>query len=129
MTYQLGPGPSLPEIGEEQLVESQGRVRALIVARYEEAWQWVKDSKDLAEADGRPLDPRIMEIGLRATKELSLLYRMGKPLPPAEADEDEAVSVDERLALLADSLLEVEARQQSRDEAARIRREGRLTSP
>lgn len=118
MSYELTPG-SIPEIGEEQLQESQPRVRALLVHRYEKVWTEIDNHIKTAQQIGRPPDPRMLEIGLRVLKDEAVLYRLGRLPTAAEADEEEPASVDERLALVMGQLAEVEARRMSTEDAAR----------
>ena len=117
MSYELTPG-SIPEIGEDQLLESQPRVRALLVHRYEEVWTEVSNHIKVARQVSRPPDPRMLEIGLRVLKDEAVLYRLGRTLPASEADEELQVSVDERLALVSAQLAEVEAKRSAADQAA-----------
>lgn len=108
MTYELGPAPR--EISEEQLAEDGPRVRALLIQRLELVWarceQRIRD-----DVDGtRPLDPRFLEIGLRALKDEAVHYRLGRPPAPVEEEEDPSITAVDRGALVLDYLETVEAR-------------------
>lgn len=107
---ELGPG-SIPEIGEEQLAESQPRVRALLVKRYEEIWGRVEVRIQEDRDHDRPLDPRILEIGLRVLKDEAVLYRLGRQAAVVEEEEDPAITGVDRAALVAQQLAELEERQ------------------
>jgi len=108
MTYELGPAPR--EISEDQLVEDGPRVRALIVQRLELVWarceQRIRDDMD----GTRPIDPRFLEIGLRAEKDLALHYRLSKVPAPVEEEDDPSLQAVDRGALVLDFLEGVEAR-------------------
>lgn len=108
MTYELGPAPR--EISEEQLAEDGPRVRALAIQRLELVWT-VVEARIRADLDGtRPADPRYLEIGLRAIKDETLLYRLAKTPPLVEEEEDPAIQGVDRGALVLDYLESVEAR-------------------
>lgn len=117
---ELGPG-GMPEITEDNLVEAQPRVRALLMQRYELMWAVVeariKDDRD----EIRPLDPRLLEIGKGILKEESALYRLGRPAPVAEEDPDAELTVLDRRELVAASLDELAAKReaQAADKLAR----------
>lgn len=114
----LGPSPRMPEITEENLVESQARVRAELMRRYELMWTVVeariKDDRD----EIRPLDPRLLEIGRGILREESLLYRLAKPPVVAEAEDDTILPLEARRELVAASLDELEAKRQAQAQAA-----------
>jgi hypothetical protein len=118
---ELGPVPRMPEITEENLAESQARVRAELVRRYELMWTVVeariKDDKD----EIRPLDPRLLEIGRGVLREVSLLYRLAKPPVQAEAEEDQILPLEARRELVAASLDELEAKRKAQAETAAAR--------
>jgi len=108
MTYELGPAPR--EINEEQLLEDGPRVRALAIQRLELVWS-VTESRIRADLDGtRPVDPRFLEIGLRAIKDETLLYRLSKTPPPVEEEEDPSLQAIDRVDLVNRYLETVEAR-------------------
>lgn len=113
--------PRMPEITEENLAESQARVRAELVRRYELMWTVVeariKDDKD----EIRPLDPRLLEIGRGVLREVSLLYRLAKPPVQAEAEEDQILPLEARRELVAASLDELEAKRKAQAETAAAR--------
>jgi hypothetical protein len=108
MTQELGPAPR--EITEEQLTEDAPRVRALLIQRLELVWarceQRIRD-----DINGtRPIDPRFLEIGLRALKDEATHYRLAKTPPPVEEEDDPTIQAIDRGALVLDYLESVEAR-------------------
>lgn len=118
MTQELGPGAKMPEITDEQLVQAQGAVRYQQIMRYERMWHIVERRIQEEEAGDRPLDARILEIGIRVLKEEAALYRLGRPAVLIEEDEDPALQggVD-RGALVLAQLEDVEARLRAQEEA------------
>lgn len=105
------------EITEADLVESGPRVRALQVARLEQIWSAVNARLQMDAGGEAPIDPRLLEIGLRVIKEESLIYRLGRP-PVAggeEEDDQERVGPD-KVSLIEHTLAEIEAR--LRDQAS-----------
>lgn len=119
----VGAG-SMPEITEENLVESQARVRAQLVKRYELMWAVVEariaDDRD----ELRPLDPRLLEIGKGILKEEAVLYRLAKAPAVTEDDAEPPVPLDERRALVASALDELEAKRSAQAEAKEAREAG-----
>src|SRR5690349_10070085 len=111
----------LPEITEENLVESQPRVRALLMNRYEMIWNVVEGRIKDDEQEIRPLDPRLLEIGKGVLKEISALYRMSKPPTAVEEDPDAELTIVDRRELIAASLDQLEAKRNAQEEAARER--------
>lgn len=108
MNQDLGPaGP--PEIGEAQLIESAPRVRALTIKRYEQIWSIVETEIKEAQELLKPMDPRLLEIGIRVLKEETALYRLGRPPLATEEEEDPIHAIDPRTQVLAE-LAELEAR-------------------
>jgi hypothetical protein len=116
LTCMLEHVPAIREITEEQLAEDQPRVRALLLQRLERTWDWVQARLDDDAEGTRPLDPRVAEIGLRVIKEEAGLYRLGRPLPVVEEEDDQFVVLDPR-ELMLKQLVDVEARLQGRDAA------------
>lgn len=121
MTQAIGPGSSAPEIGEEQLQQDQGRVRWLLVQRYEEVWGRVQARIEDDKDSIRPIDPRFLEIGLRAAKEVGLLYRLARAPAALEEEEDVLTQGLDRAALVASQLMELEAKQQAAAASAEAR--------
>lgn len=78
---------TVPEINEDNLAVAAPRVRWQVVQRYEALWKLCEGSIQAAEDGERPPDPRWAEIGVRVLKELSALYRLGRP-PAQDQDED-----------------------------------------
>lgn len=118
--HELGPG-RMPEITEENLVESQARTRAEILRRYELMWTVIEARIEDDRNEVRPLDPRLLEIGKGILKEESLLFRLSKPPVQVEEDPDAELSSLDRRALVAASLDELAAKraaQQSPKDAA-----------
>jgi len=127
MTYELGPAPR--EISEEQLTEDGPRVRALIVQRLELVWarceQRIRDDMD----GTRPIDPRFLEIALRAEKDLALHYRLSKVPAPVEEEDDPSIQAVDRGALVLDFLEGVEARIRQGQAAAAAWGAGKESEP
>jgi hypothetical protein len=117
MTYELGPAQP-PEIGEEQLVESQPRVRALLVQRYEEIWDRVSVRINEDKEHERPVDPRILEIGLRVLKDEAVLYRLGRAAPVTEEEDDPTILGIDRAAMVAEQLSVLESKRQAAQASA-----------
>ncbi len=108
MTYELGPAPR--EISEEQLAQDAPRVRALLIQRLELVWARV-EQRIRDDIDGhRSIDPRYLEIGLRALKDEAIHYRLAKVPAPVEEEEDPTIQAIDRGALVLDYLEGVEAR-------------------
>ena len=101
------------EIGEDDLVLAQPKVRALQVQRLEQLWDMVRGRLDEAEQGAVAHDPRFLEIGIRILKEEALIYRLAKPAPPLEEEEDPEVVGVNRLALINAQLDELEAKKQA----------------
>jgi hypothetical protein len=127
MTYELGPAPR--EISEDQLVEDGPRVRALIVQRLELVWarceQRIRDDMN----GTRPIDPRFLEIALRAEKDLALHYRLSRVPAPVEEEDDPALQAVDRGALVLDFLEGVEARIRQGQAAAAAWGAGKQSEP
>lgn len=120
MSDAISSGPF--EITDEQVIANAPRVRALQIQRLEEVWERVHVRIQEDEAGTRPLDPRFLEIGLRALKEEALIYRLNRLAPVVEEEEEVAGGVD-RLALVMSQLAGVEeklrestARDQAREQ-------------
>lgn len=120
MDQQLDPnaGPRMPEISDENLTEAAPRVRALIVSRIEKMYAQVDRHMDQAEAGDRMLDPRMLEIGKGLMKAQADLYRLSKPTPAAELEEDQELAAVDRRALVSARLDELEAKRQARQSSA-----------
>lgn len=97
------------QITDDDIDEARPRVRALLIARFEALWQPVRVRLS-QDSDGQiPIDPRLLEIGIRINKELGLLYRMYRPpAPRAEDDEEEGAGIIDRAAEVDRQLLELE---------------------
>ena len=127
MTYELGPAPR--EISEEQLQQDGPRVRALAIQRLELIWQ-VVEKRIRDDLDGtRPADPRHLEIGLRAVKDETLLYRLSRTPPPVEEEEDLEIQAVDRSALVLTYLESVEARIKQGQAAAAAWSKGKEPEP
>lgn len=121
MTKQLGPGPQLPEISEDDLIRAQGAMRYQTLSRYERMYQ-VVDERVQADIDKiHPLDPRFLELGIRILKEQSLLYRLARPAPAVEEEEDPDIAAVNRHQVVLEQLeaLEARAREQKEPDAAK----------
>lgn len=106
--------PALPRITDEDLEASRATVRALLVGRYEALWRPVQNALAVAEDPALPVDPRLLELGIRINKELSTLYGLtSRRIPPPEDEPDEGLdpSVDRR-AMIEERLMEIERRVQ-----------------
>lgn len=108
----------MPEITEENLQESAPRVRALIAWRIEKLYAAVDQHVDEANAGDRMLDPRMLEIGKGLMKSLSDIYRLGKPQPVVEEEEDQALAAVDRRAIVGAKLDELEAKRRAREQAS-----------
>ncbi len=113
----IEPGPW--EITEDDLTQSQSRVRALQIRRYEQIWNVVEDHL----AGGRD-DPRYLEIGIRVLKEEAVIYHLGKLQAPSEDEEDPHILAIDRMALVTKQLEDLEARRQAQEAEARRRAQG-----
>ena len=109
MTYELGPAPR--EITEEQLQQDAPRVRALHIQRLELVWARI-EGRIRDDINGtRPIDPRFLEIGLRALKDEAMIYRLAKPPAPVEEEEeDPAIQAVDRVDYVLKYLETAEAR-------------------
>lgn len=105
----LQPGRA-PEITDADVVEAGGRVRWLTVQRLEKLWTVIETSVDAARADERPVDPRMLELGLRLLKQQTDLYRLARPAPEPEEEEDEVQLQVDRRAMITAELDRVEER-------------------
>jgi hypothetical protein len=103
----------MPEITEENLVESQARMRAELMRRYELMWVVVETRIEDDRNELRPLDPRLLEIGKGILKEEAMLFRLGRPAPVVEEDPDAELSGVDRAALVAASLDELAAKREA----------------
>lgn len=101
------------QITDDDLVESAPRVRALQIARLEAMWKPVKVRLQQDETGAMPIDPRLLEIGLRIVKEESLLYRLYKPPVASTEEADELPAGFDRAAELERQLVEIEQRRAS----------------
>jgi hypothetical protein len=99
------------QITEADLVESGPRVRALQVARLEQIWGAVNARLQLDAGGEQPIDPRLLEIGLRVIKEEAAIYRLGR-IPPATGDEeqDKAAVGGELVDAIEAKLAEIESK-------------------
>lgn len=101
----IGPGPR--EITDEQVADSGPRVRALLVQRLEQVWSVIEGHVNEHLDGTRPVDPRMLEIGLRTVKEVKDLYRLAKPqVASEEEDEDPQQAALDRRSLV---LMQIEA--------------------
>jgi hypothetical protein len=107
----------MPEITEENLVDSQARVRAQLVKRYELMWSVIEARISEDRDEVRPLDPRLLEIGKGILKEEAVLYRLTKAPAVQEEEAETPIPLDERRALVASALDELEAKRNAQREA------------
>lgn len=116
---QLGAGQGrMPEITDDNLLEAAPRVRALIMSRIEKMWAAVDQHLDEANAGDRMLDPRMLEIGKGLMKAEAEIYRLGKPAPVVEAEEDHVLAGVDRRAVVGAKLDELEAKRRTREQAS-----------
>lgn len=104
--------PAHLRITDDDLEASRATVRALVVSRYEALWKPVENALSVAEDPALPVDPRLLELGVRITKELSQLYELNRRrnlAPEEEEDEGLDPAVDRRALVLA-RLEEIEER-------------------
>ena len=94
--------PGEAGINEEQVAESAGFVRALVVQRLEQVWRacepHINPDED-ALGLGFRRDPRYIEAGIRVLDRLTAIYGLLKP-HSVQADPDAGSSVDQRAALV-----------------------------
>jgi len=109
VTFEL-PAGSIPEINEENLVNDQGRVRALIVTRIEQLWQPIDKGLQMDHEGIRPADPRLLEIGRGLMKDLAAVYRLGRALTTTDEEDDDELPVIDRAAMVEEKLSQIEAR-------------------
>ena len=122
MSQELS-GSGAFEIGEDDLILAQPKVRALQVQRLEQLWDVVHRRLDEAEEGQVAHDPRFLEIGIRILKEEALIYRLAKPAPAVEEEEDPEVVGVNRLALINSQLDELEAKKQATFDKEQAQRE------
>lgn len=85
-----------PSLDDDQLVESRGRVRFLLLQRMELIWKQVEENLDPSVGP----DPRWAEIGVRLLDRYSRLYGLDKNKPVTEEDVDESAGIDRRELVL-----------------------------
>lgn len=104
----------VPQINDEDLVASAPRVRHLLVSRLESLWEPVRVALLRDQGEGgslAPIDPRLLEIGLRIVKEEAGIYGIARPgKAPVQEDEDEQLPGPEKRAAIMDRLTEIEDR-------------------
>lgn len=101
----------LPQITDEDLVASGPSVRALLVGRLERLWRPVEFALNAHDEGLGPVDPRLLEIGLRVIKDEAALYRLARPpVLGDESGEPELGAGVDRRALVMGQLEEREAR-------------------
>jgi hypothetical protein len=127
MPQELGAGP--PEITEEQLAESQPRVRALLIQRYERMYGRVDERIQEDERGERPLDPRFLELGIRIAKEVSVLYRMSRPPAIQEEEEDPSIVGVDRMDMVLRQLTELEEKKATAREKQEARTRAAAAAP
>jgi hypothetical protein len=111
VTKEIEGGPF--EISEDDIAANQGRVRALLIQRYEQLYGRVKVrvDEDERQAEGsRPMDPRFLELGVRILKEISGLYRLGRQVVLPEDEPDPEVAAVDRRTLVEAQLTELESK-------------------
>ena len=96
----------MPEITEDHIQADQGRVRALVIHRYEQLWAAVAPHLDPDSVE-RP-DPRMLQIGLHVLRGLEREYRLEKSTTVVEV-EDEMTDEARTRALVTAALDQLEA--------------------
>jgi hypothetical protein len=126
---ELEPTPR--ELTDDDIATAKPRVRWLHLQRYEQLWDRVQERvhQDKDHDNGRPIDPRFLEIGIRILKEEAALYQMGRVLPPVEEDDDPSITGVDRQALVLAQLEDLEAKRQAQAEDLRRRTEGPAPVP
>lgn len=105
----------MPEITEENLAESQPRVRALLMHRYEMMWQHIEARIQEDRDEVRALDPRLLEIGKGILMQEASLYRLGRAPVAVEEDPDEQLSIIDRREMVAAALDDLEAKRRAQN--------------
>ena len=112
-----GQSIGVPRITDEDLVASAPAVRALLVNRLEQLWRPVEAAlqRDRESEGMLPVDPRLLEIGLRVVKDEAALYRLSRPpvLGDDASDQDALGPGVDRRALVEAQLVEREERLRS----------------
>lgn len=101
----------IPRITDEDLVSSAPAVRALLVARLESMYGPVERALEQDRQGLGPVDPRLLEIGLRIVKEEGLIYKLARP--PVLSQDEEVAELGEgvdRRSMVESRLQEIEAR-------------------
>lgn len=109
---QEGRLPAPPQITDEDLVRSAPAVRALLVSRLEAMWRPIEVAMQVAQDPALPVDPRLLEIGIRLVDKEAQLYGITRPKPVVEEErelEGLDVGVDRR-AMIEDRLKQIEER-------------------
>lgn len=111
----------VPQISDEDLVASAPRVRHLAISRLESLWEPVRVALLRDQGEGgslAPIDPRLLEIGLRIIKEEAVIYGIAKPtkLPVPEDEDEQLPGPDKRIAIM-DRLADIEDRIRSQQQS------------
>lgn len=77
------------QITDEDVNAARPAVRALWMARLEAMWEPVKLRLQMDAEGAMPMDPRMLEIGLRIAKTELDLYGMFRAVAPKPEEEDE----------------------------------------
>lgn len=96
----------VPEITDDHITRDQGRVRALVIHRYEQLWAAVAPHLDPDSVE-RP-DPRMLQIGLHVLRGLEREYRLERSAV-VEVVEDDMVDEARTRALVTAALDQLEA--------------------
>lgn len=103
---QLEPGPGRG-ISDENITEAGPFVRALIVARLEQAWRACDPHIQVQRNPDTGLimrpDPRFIEAGIRILDRLSDLYRLKLP-----GIGNNSAYLDDRPGMIASALIQIE---------------------
>lgn len=95
MSDQLDPA-SDRSLDDDQIAESRGRVRFLLLQRMELIWQQVENNLDPQAGP----DPRWAEIGVRLLDRYSRLYGLDKAKAVVEEEDDLSAGIDRRAMVM-----------------------------
>ena len=97
------------QITDEDVTAARPAVRALWMARLEAMWEPVKLRLDMDREGAMPMDPRMLEIGLRIAKTELDLYGMFKTIAaPVEEEGDLPGEGVDRRAMVEQHLAAIE---------------------
>jgi hypothetical protein len=99
---------SLPQIGDQELQDSQAAVRALVVHRLELIWATIEPHVNGSRVEeGWSPDVRFVEAGIRCLDRLARVYRLQDP---GRGDQESLESTTDAREVALRALDEIEAR-------------------